>query len=131
MEQDFVALLLADAGISALVGTKINWGIAEQGDSPPYIVLNIVSDPPDYTFEGQDDLKTTRVQIDSRALTYLAMWSLKEAVRTKLSGFKGTQGSTQFQGIFIDADTDEYEFDETPNKLFRRRIDVMILSRGV
>jgi hypothetical protein len=132
LQEDFVALLLADAGISALVSTRINWGISPQGTSNPLIVLNVISGGVDYLLSGPQDLKDTRIQADVYALDYLGAWNIARAIEAKLSGLNWTTvGNTQFQGVFqVDAQ-DFYEFDATTDKEFRVRMDFMLHHRGV
>ncbi len=42
MEEEFRALMLATGAITALVGTRIEWGARAQGAPLPSIVLNLV-----------------------------------------------------------------------------------------
>ena len=42
-QQDLYALLTADSAVTALVGTRITPGIAQQGTAVPYITYTVVS----------------------------------------------------------------------------------------
>lgn len=100
MNEDLLALLAADAGVLALVGDRISWGLVPQGSTDPAIAMHEISSLPTYTMEGQVDLVPVRVQIDARGLTFHSAMTVARAVRAKLSGFSGTEGGTEFLGIF-------------------------------
>ncbi|MBI6628327.1 DUF3168 domain-containing protein [Pontibaca salina] len=86
MEKEFRALLLADSGVSALVGTRIDWGARPQGAPLPAIVLHTVSDVSGHTLDGPWALTTGRVQVDCYADSYGAAKALGRAVRAALDG---------------------------------------------
>jgi len=55
MEEALIAKLLADAGVSALVGTRIYPGVRPQAGPLPAIVFNLISATPSYSdVEGRD-----------------------------------------------------------------------------
>ena len=89
MEEDFRALLLADSGVSALAGSRVNWGAHPQGQSLPAVVLNVVSDADGMTMQGPDGLWQGRVQADAYAETYGAAKGLAQAVIARLNGHRG------------------------------------------
>jgi hypothetical protein len=100
MNEDFRSLLVDDAPTAALVSTRIAWGLIPQGSADPNISMHEISATPEYTLAGPDNLVPTRVQVDCRGTTYASALAVARAVRAKLSGFKGTKGSTVFAGIF-------------------------------
>lgn len=131
VEQDFVNLLLGDAGVAAQVGPNINLGIADQGVAPPMLVINSISPGLDYTLDGVNEFAEKRFQVDCYALDYVTVLAARNAVLACVHAVRFfTQGATQFQGIFVDADEDSFDFDETTEKKFRRRIDLIIIARG-
>jgi hypothetical protein len=105
MEEDLRAILLASSGVTALVGTRINFGTHPQGQLMPAIVLNTISADNGHTNSGPDSLLTGRVQVDSYGLTYGATKALSRAVLAALDGYRG--GS--FQGIFHAGSRDSRE----------------------
>lgn len=111
MEEALVALLLAAAGVSAKVGTRIFWASRPQGTALPAITLTKVSGVPDYTNDGRSNLATARVQVDCEAETYLAGKTLARAVRDALDIVPTTISGCTLQGAFIDGERDLYEFD--------------------
>ena len=80
MEEDFRALLIADAGVSALVSGRVNFGEHPQGAPFPAIVLTTVSDTEDMHMNGAGGLSQGRVQVDCYAETYGAAKLLSRAV---------------------------------------------------
>jgi hypothetical protein len=99
VEEGVVARLKADTAVSAIVGTRIRPLEAPQGDSYPLIVFRKVSDVPDYAMGGQSGLSEARIQIHcwaqdapggGSAGAYGQAKALAEAVRLRLSGWRGT-----------------------------------------
>lgn len=70
--QGVLTRLLQDAGVSAIVGQKVNWVNRPQKDALPAITLQVVSDPRPQNLKGDDGARWTRMQIDCWADTYLA-----------------------------------------------------------
>lgn len=100
MHEDFKSLIADDAGVSALVSGRVTWGLHPQGTDSPAIVLHEISAVPQYTMAGQDGLVPVRVQVDCRGLTLASALAVARAVRTLLSGYRGTKGATVFSGVF-------------------------------
>lgn len=92
---------LKDASaVSAVVGTKIAWGVAPQGWSQPYIVLTVVSDIRDQHFKGFQTLRASRVQIDCYGVDQAQTLTLSEAALAAVA-----DGGT-FDGVRFDRITD-------------------------
>lgn len=85
------ALLLADASVAALVGTRVYPLSAPQGAARPFLVVTSVSDVPATTMNGlpADLLRNARVQVDSYAETYLEAHALFEAVNNEVAALSG------------------------------------------
>jgi len=96
MEEDFRALLLNDSGVSALAGSRVNWGAHPQGQPLPGVVLHVIGGNDEPTLEAPDGLTQGRVQVDCYADTIGGAVGLGRAVRAALNGHKGGD----FQGIF-------------------------------
>jgi len=96
MEQSFRALLLNDSGVSALVGTRVNWGAHPQGQPLPALVLNVISGAEGYRLDGPDGLLESRIQVDAYANTYADAKLLSRAVIARMSG----HSDSGFRGIF-------------------------------
>jgi hypothetical protein len=89
MEQEFRSILLASSGVTALVGTRVNFGTHPQGQPYPALVLNVISDAEDYHMNGPNGLFQGRVQVDCYGLTYGAAKAASRAVRALLHCYRG------------------------------------------
>jgi len=88
MEEEFRTILLGTSAITAIVGTRINWGEHPQGEAFPAIVLNVVSG-----FEGVHMNGTGphdgRIQVDCYGLTFGAAKLVSRAVTDALHTYRG------------------------------------------
>lgn len=80
METALLARLVADASVSALIGSRAAWGTRIDAAVLPAIVLTRVTGGRDYHHAGADDLATPVVQIDCLAETYAGAVALANAV---------------------------------------------------
>lgn len=123
MEEALVAYLLADAGLSALVGTRINWLQRPQGATLPAITLQVVSAPRDYTLTGRDRFVGYLVQMDVWGATYTATKAVSRALELALDGLT----SAPFQTAIIENERDGYEADSPTGSatgIYRTSLDV-------
>jgi hypothetical protein len=100
LEYDLLTRLVGDATLHAVCPT-IAWDLRPQGSALPALSLSVVSEPLDYTFGGEVDLRQTRVQCDIWAATKPEALAVEGAFLPVVSGFTGTVGATEFQGIFV------------------------------
>lgn len=93
-EQAIRARLIADSGVSALVGTSVYVDEAPQvtgGTDPyPYIVIQTVSSEPGHVLIGYDGLTDFRVHLDCYARTSSSSRSIANAIRNCFDGYRGT-----------------------------------------
>lgn len=122
MEEALRALLMADVGVTALAGSRINWGAHPQGQPLPGVVLTLVDDGEGHIYTGPDGLSQGRVQMDCYALTYKDAKGLARAVRAALDGYRGGN----FLGVFHAGSRDSREggTDEA-DRPFRCSLDFM------
>ena len=133
MEESLVDLLKAHTALTSLVGSnpaRIYWMRAPQGIARPYLVMQIVSSIPDVTHGGPSGLIGSRVQIDCYGDTYASTKTTARAVTGRLSGFRGFRLNTTFDGIFKDAERDEYEESAAPDKAFRVSMDFLVWHKS-
>lgn len=109
MQGDFRTILTGDAGVSALVGTKIYWSEIPQGKTRPVICLHLVSELNNHTMGGTVDLEDATVQVDCWGDTWTDAITLSEAVKAALDGYSGTVGSTVFQGVFKRSERQDFQ----------------------
>lgn len=124
MESSLIAKLLATAGVTALVSTRINWSRRPQGSALPAIVLQRVSGTPDVHHAGASGLVVSRVQVDCWAPSYGSAKAVARAVETAITAQTFTQGATRFDVILIDSERDDSTDETTP--LFRTSLDLMV-----
>lgn len=106
MEAALRGLLADDGGVSAIAGARIFWGQAQQGHEQPFIVLNVVAGPHTYAFDRDTGHVDSRVQMDCWAGDYVTAKTLARAAIAAVTGFRGSSGSIDFGGVFVDGERD-------------------------
>lgn len=96
MEEELMAILLADSGVNALLGGRAYWKKAPQGVSRPYVVLHKIGGNRTHNMQGPDSLTVSRVQIDGYADTYANAKAVERAMDAACDGYSGGN----MQGIF-------------------------------
>lgn len=84
------ALVTGDAGVTALIGTRL-YPVQGVPDNPtfPYVTYQPVTAGSDYTLDGAE-ARRMRLQFDCWALSSLDNLNILIAFRNLLSGFEGT-----------------------------------------
>lgn len=130
MQSDLIALILADAGVTAAVGSKVWWVRRPQGQVAPFAILQMVSSVPAVTMASEANWTDSRVQVDCYGETYAAARGVAAAIFTLLGGHSGTTGSTHFQGVFRISERDLYEAGETEvDRLYRVMLEFQVIWR--
>lgn len=111
IEDGLVALLLADSGVSALVGTRIYPLKLPQDDGLPAIRFQRISGERVRTLDGPTGLVRPRIQIDAYGKTYAEAKAVAEAVEALLDGYSGPAGTDQIEAVSLETDRD---LDENP-----------------
>lgn len=97
MEEALRAVLIGHAPISALVGSRVDWGKRPQGKGLPAIALTNVNDGPvNHTLDGPGP-SLARVQIDCFGASYGSAKAVARAVRAHLDAYS----DATFMGIFL------------------------------
>jgi hypothetical protein len=112
METALRTRLKNDAGVSALVGTRIDWSVRPQGSITPCVVLTMIADNRDQHFQGFAGFRSTRIQIDCYAATKAAAVALREAVIAAVVPEATVSGVT-FLRAFINTVLDRGDQTET------------------
>ncbi|MEP6827919.1 MAG: DUF3168 domain-containing protein [Aestuariivirga sp.] len=126
MEEALLAYLQADAPLTVLLTGKIFWTQKPQNVSNPVLLLTRISGTRDMQMLGPSGLVESRVQFDCDGLTYGSAKGVARALRDRLSGFKGLQGTMTFHGCFLEAERDTFDEAITIDKLYRTSLDFMI-----
>lgn len=121
-------ILSNDAGVTALVSTRIQPGRANQKDPMPAIVYNIISVNPTDHKDSASAKDVARVQVFSYDVKALSAFDLAEAVRDamdrKAPGSYG--GETLVELRFEDMDSD---YDESTNVHYVRQEYLVTYTR--
>jgi hypothetical protein len=126
MEEGLVAFLLASAGLTALVGNRIDWASRVAGSPTPSVVLTVVSVDRDYHGRGASGLVATRVQVDCWAKDYSASLAVSREIRTLLNGYRGPMGAAQVQGTFLASERQSFEQGSGGEDFYRVSIDIFL-----
>lgn len=86
MDDALFNLISSAAPITAIVGGKIFWGMAQQGAAPPYLTLNIIGNQDRPHMQGAGGYSRFRVQIDSYGTNRPAARALSNLVKAQLNG---------------------------------------------
>lgn len=124
IEDDLRTEVLADAGISALIGTRYYPGVLPQKPTYPAVVAQVVSNVDEPTLDGVANIVRARVQINAWAETYASARSVVDSVRALLDGTTGTWSGTKVGSVRVENEIDTYG-EET--SIYGRQIDLMIL----
>lgn len=85
--------LTGDAGVAALVGTRIYPTVIPQDAALPACAYQRISGPRDLAHDGPTGQALARIQFTCTATSYGAVKGLANAIREALDGFSGTMGS--------------------------------------
>lgn len=124
MQSALRSILLADSGVSSLVGTKVDWGWRPQGKTLPALTLNTVSDPRPKHMGGNQVTRSTLVQVDSWGATYAAARNCANAVVSALTA--QDKDGIRFLGFFVNSDRDLTESTDD-GQVFRVSLDVSVV----
>lgn len=109
MEEDLLTYLFSQSGVTARLGTRINWNKRPQGGALPAAILRVITDTSSYSMEGDNNLDRTRVQVDVYAEEYSTAKLAARAIDAALKSHQGTTGNTSFRGVFKDGGRDDFE----------------------
>jgi len=104
-------LLLAHQPLKALVGNNVHWDTMVQGAALPNVVMYAVSGITDYTMAGASGYVMTRVQFDCRGSSAAQARLVANAIKARLSGFKGEFSGFKFHGCFEQSQRTRFDKD--------------------
>lgn len=102
IEQGIVTFVKNYAPLMALQGARIYPDSLPQDPTLPATVFFSISDPSDYSQDGQSSWKEQRFQFDCWAKDPMAAITLKNTLRSALGGFKGLLGATAVYAVFVE-----------------------------
>lgn len=122
IEEALYEHLKTNAGVSALVGSRIYPIEAPQEATQPYIVYQRISGPRLRSHGGPSGLAHPRFQFTGVAATYPSLRSVMNALRAAFDGFRGVMGGgggVDVGGCFVENEIDSEEG-------FVSRLDVVV-----
>ena len=120
------------AGVSALVGTRIDPGMRNQGDPLPAVTFRCISDVPIHQMGDDPGILTARCQFDCWGNTednadgFGDAVAVAKQVKLALSRYSGTIDGVVVDHIFFD---DREDFPEPSTKTWRRSLDFIVHYR--
>lgn len=130
MEEALMALLLASASVTALVGNRIDWVRSPQASSYPLVVLSRVSTVDEITYQQVSVLSQSRVQVDVYASTYAETVQIARAIKAALNG-AGDGAYGVIDRMFFDTERDGFEEEQSPAEVYRISTDYRIFHRSI
>ncbi len=121
--------LVADAGVTGIVGQRVHPNRKPQQPKYPCIVFARISGTPVSKFVEDVEIEPSRIQLDMYAETYLSVIALRDAVKTSLQRFAGTVSGIIVHHVFIDNELDGRFIDEVTDEatgVFRRIMDLRV-----
>ena len=131
LESEMREILVGDAGVSAVVGTRIYPFQREEDSALPAIVYRSTMENPQQSLRSEVDLSETIVEYECIAATIAAAKSLAELVRQALAGTSGAIGDiphgairhTHSKSSFFDP------FDGSAEGLFSEIVEFTVMYR--
>lgn len=129
VEAGIQQLLAANAGVQAVIGTRIYPVLVPEDVTYPCASYQVISDVPLYLLAGSVALETKRIQIDTWSggasnATYTAVKAAQAAIRAALESFRGPlPDGTIVAGIFVANAIDSFEQDA---RSYRTSTDYMV-----
>lgn len=107
MLDGFITLMTDDAGVNALVGTKIYKSVLPRGYTLPSIAIHRYGGTKDYEFDGPVATREDQIQVDCYASDPESAQQVAEAVRALLVPYVGTlPDGTVVQACYLERDMD-------------------------
>jgi hypothetical protein len=99
VEKAAIAILLADAAVTAAAGQRVRPVSQAQFDAFPFVTLRVSDYEQIATHKGPSGLAKTTITVDAWAETYQAATQLQNKVRTAIAFKKGTFGEVSVRNV--------------------------------
>jgi hypothetical protein len=131
IEEAIYSHLIADAGVSALVSTRVYPLTIPQDIALPAIAYQRISGPRIAAHDGPTGLARARIQVTCQASTYTAAKGLAMEVRQALDGFRGSVTTEGDELVEVEASflANEWDGYETVTGQSTIRVDFMLLYK--
>lgn len=91
--------ILASSDLTTAFGVQVRPGYAEEGDTPPYCVLQMVAGTEEEQLSGDAGIEHAQMQIDVYSATQINADVLSKQIKDQLVGYRGTIGTITITGI--------------------------------
>lgn len=108
IEAGIYAHLIGNAGVAALVATRIYPLLVPQDAELPAMAYQRISGPRDHAHDGPSGLAMARMQLTFVAASYDGAKTLSEAVRAAMDGFSGTMGEVTVDACLLENESDQW-----------------------
>lgn len=110
MKSGLVALLAAEATVTAICSTRIYVQRAPQNATFPHVIITQMGSEENTTLDGASgQLRFIEFDIDCKARSSVQAESLGNAVRSYLDDYSGTAGSYTIGAVILNDESDDYE----------------------
>ena len=110
MKAGLVALLSAEATITAICSTRVYVQKAPQNAAFPHVIITQMGSEENQALDGGGgDLRFLTFDIDCKAKTSVQSAALGDAVRVFLDDYSGTAGSKTIRAVILNDESDDYE----------------------
>ena len=109
MKHGLRTLLVAEASITALVGTRVYVETVPQGSQLPHILITQISTDEYNTLDGAGGMRSMDVDIDGKAAGSVSATAVADAVRAYIKNYTGTAGSYTINSVLVNDESAGYE----------------------
>lgn len=130
VKEAIYSILTQDAGVSALVGTKVYPSVAPSSALEPFIVYSVISNAPIHTMDGGNSTKY-RIQLSCFSFDSKTNTSVVSSIRNAM-GVKRFHGAG-YEMVTVEDSTIESEQppqDGSEQYVFQTNVDYMVWFRS-
>lgn len=109
MRSGLVSLLVNEATVSAIVGSRVYVTRAPQQAAYPHIIITQMGTEENKSLDQTSGLRFITFDIDCKAQTSVGAETLANAVRTFIDDYTGTAGSFTVGAVLLGGESDDYE----------------------
>ena len=123
IEEAVVVRMGGDAGLTALIGTRLFPLRVPQDADMPAIAYQKISSPKTHSHSGSSHLAQSRIQFTCEADDYATAKAVANAVRDCWDGFAGTVDGVRIDSALVQDDRDGWSEEHAAPVV---RVDVMV-----
>ena len=109
IEEGLVTFLLADTGLTLLIGNRLHDDVLPQSPTVPAVVWQRISTPREYSHSGSSHLAMPRFQFACWAKTRLEAIQLANTLRAALEAHNGAMGAETVYAAYSENELAGYD----------------------